>query len=109
MSLLRTLRLRYCWQRFRLHQWIQGMKLCRVDHRCVVCGCVALHAGHGRRGSPKGWARRCPEYFNVRCCECRRLHRLPHTDLFKMHYEMTDAEHLSGLSNDGRKFVFEVV
>jgi len=51
--------------------------LCLLEHRCAVCGEIALHSEHGTRGHT--WQRdgyaECPPEFRVRCEHCQRENR----------------------------------
>ena len=83
---------------------------CVLDHRCVSCGLVVLKRfDHEPRGFISSRLQfKCREYFNVRCEQCRSLNA-PLPTGFKLHSEMTEEEHRTGVSIDGRKFVFEVM
>jgi predicted RNA-binding Zn-ribbon protein involved in translation (DUF1610 family) len=56
--------------------------ICTLEHKCAVCGQVALYAQHGTRGrsfkeEQEHETLNCPENFLVRCDPCRREGKRP--------------------------------
>jgi predicted RNA-binding Zn-ribbon protein involved in translation (DUF1610 family) len=49
-------------------------KLCQREHRCVACGAIALHVGHGVRASN---GPECPSDYFVRCVICKAQGKEP--------------------------------
>jgi hypothetical protein len=92
--------------------------MCELDHECVVCGKLTLaakqHAVRGvhvpSRGSSSRYQKKCMEYFNVRCDECRKFQRMPDRTLYKAWFELSvDEIEANYQPTDGRKVFFEVM
>jgi hypothetical protein len=93
---------------YRIRAWFGDHWLCWEIHYCVCCDLTAIPPGHMIRGQNR-WRFSCAKYFHVRCLACQRVNCTPDPKIYKMHYEMTREEHITKKSNDGRKFVFEVL